>query len=149
MHRVTVCGWVVVLLLALAACGGDRAPTTPSNPNGGGIAASEGTLESEVAEASQHVTLGAGNDLKYTPETLTAAVGRVTLSLENRGVMEHNVTWADETSATEPFLYAAGGQTVTNTRTFDASGVYDFYCTIPGHREAGMVGALIIEDEEK
>lgn len=140
-----MCGWVVVLLLALAACGGSRAPTDPSNTNGGGIAAPEGPRGSEVAEASQHVTLGAGNDLKYTPETLTAAVGRLTVSLVNRGALEHNVTWADETTTTEPFLYAAGGQAVTNTRTFDAPGVYDFYCTIPGHREAGMVGALIIE----
>lgn len=25
-------------------------------------------------------------------------------------------------------------------------GTYEFYCTVPGHREAGMVGTLIVTE---
>lgn len=40
----------------------------------------------------------------------------------------------------------AAGETKTLTFNSGAAGEYEFYCSIPGHREAGMVGKLIVED---
>jgi len=41
-------------------------------------------------------------------------------------------------------LHAAPDNTETLTFTLTESGVYEFYCTIPGHKELGMIGQLIV-----
>jgi uncharacterized cupredoxin-like copper-binding protein len=38
--------------------------------------------------------------------------------------------------------HAAAGEEVVSLFTISEPGVYDVYCSIPGHREAGMVGHL-------
>ena len=40
--------------------------------------------------------------------------------------------------------HAAPGTTASVLFTPSESGVYEFACTIPGHREAGMVGKLVV-----
>jgi uncharacterized cupredoxin-like copper-binding protein len=40
--------------------------------------------------------------------------------------------------------HADPGQTVTGTFTIDRPGTYEVYCSIPGHREAGMAGILTV-----
>ncbi|WP_246880413.1 plastocyanin/azurin family copper-binding protein [Sporosarcina sp. 6E9] len=41
-------------------------------------------------------------------------------------------------------LHAAPKKTETLTFTVTESGVYEFYCTIPGHKESGMIGRFIV-----
>ena len=41
-------------------------------------------------------------------------------------------------------VHALGDKQVTVTFTPTDPGTYEFYCTIPGHREAGMVGSLVV-----
>jgi len=38
----------------------------------------------------------------------------------------------------------AGDETRTERLRIDDAGTYDFYCTIPGHRSAGMEGTIVI-----
>ena len=40
---------------------------------------------------------------------------------------------------------AQGGKTVSKKVTFDTPGTYPFYCSVAGHREAGMVGKLVVQ----
>jgi uncharacterized cupredoxin-like copper-binding protein len=40
--------------------------------------------------------------------------------------------------------HADPGQTVTGTFTIDQPGIYQVFCSIPGHREAGMVATLTV-----
>jgi len=42
--------------------------------------------------------------------------------------------------------HTAAGETVTVTFTPTEPGTYEFYCTVPGHREAGMIGTLVVTD---
>ena len=41
-------------------------------------------------------------------------------------------------------VHALSDKQVTVTFTPTDPGTYEFYCTIPGHREAGMVGSLVV-----
>ncbi|PIC62831.1 hypothetical protein CSV79_14940 [Sporosarcina sp. P13] len=41
-------------------------------------------------------------------------------------------------------LHAAPENTETLTFTLTQSGNYEFYCTIPGHKELGMIGRFIV-----
>src|SRR5205085_1870917 len=38
------------------------------------------------------------------------------------------------------------GQTATGEFTFNKAGVFDFFCSIPGHKDAGMKGTFAVVD---
>lgn len=66
-----------------------------------------------------------------------------TIILTNDGFAQHDIV-VDELGMDSGL--ANGGETVTVTIPDDAeAGEYEFYCSVPGHREAGMVGTLTIE----
>lgn len=83
-------------------------------------------------------------DIAFKPNELTmnASDEPVTIKMVNTGAAEHDFT-IDSLKIS---------QTVQPGKTVDivipagtAPGTYDFYCNIPGHKEAGMVGKLIIK----
>ena len=39
----------------------------------------------------------------------------------------------------------SGGETTTQRLRIDEPGTYTFYCTIPGHRDGGMEGTLVVK----
>jgi uncharacterized cupredoxin-like copper-binding protein len=41
-------------------------------------------------------------------------------------------------------VLTANGQTNQLEFTPTAAGTYEFWCTVPGHKEAGMIGKLIV-----
>jgi nitrite reductase (NO-forming) len=75
----------------------------------------------------------------FSPNDIEATEGEVTLTLNNLDAFPHDVT-IDELGVT--FVVGANESI---TETFAATpGVYEFYCSVPGHREAGMVGTLTV-----
>ena len=85
-------------------------------------------------------------DLKFTPATLQAKVGQtVKLLMENKGVIEHDIALptiqADKPAATLKAI-AKPNQSTSLEFTPTAPGNYEYVCTIPGHKEAGMKGTL-------
>lgn len=81
-------------------------------------------------------------DIKFEPQTLTIPANTdVTIVVINQGVLQHDFI-LDEALANSGILN--GGQTSEVVVNLPA-GTYQFYCSVPGHREAGMVGTLIVE----
>jgi nitrite reductase (NO-forming) len=91
---------------------------------------------------STNVTFTA-SEFKFTPSSTQVPVGqKVSITLNNTGVVEHDVTIQDT-----PFsLTAKPGQQATADFTFDKPGTYTFICSIAGHKEAGMKGTLTAVD---
>jgi nitrite reductase (NO-forming) len=84
------------------------------------------------------------SEFAFDQPTLRAMPGqRLTITLENRGTIEHNLTVqaAGETVVAKP------GQSTSADFTFAQPGTYEFLCSIPGHKEAGMRGSLIVGDD--
>jgi nitrite reductase (NO-forming) len=80
-------------------------------------------------------------DIRFDPKELTIPANTdVTVTLTNDGVAPHNFS-IDRLNIDED---VASGETKTVTINAPA-GEYEFYCDIPGHREAGMVGTLTVE----
>jgi plastocyanin len=107
-------GAVAVALLVAAVVG-----PGPVRPAGGG-----------------ELELGLRNTA-YHPATLTAPSGRVTVHLSNRDLFWHSFTI--DRPALNVDVPVGGARQVTLTLP---PGTYRFYCRVPGHRQAGMVGTL-------
>lgn len=43
-------------------------------------------------------------------------------------------------------VHTVGGEEAAVTFTPTEPGVYEFYCSVPGHRDAGMIGTLIVSE---
>lgn len=89
-------------------------------------------------------------DLKFNPVTIQAKVGQlVKIALENKGVIEHDIAFptiqADKPGASLKAL-AKPAQSATLEFTPTAKGSYEYICTIPGHKEAGMKGTINVVD---
>jgi uncharacterized cupredoxin-like copper-binding protein len=81
-------------------------------------------------------------DIAFMPNEITIPANTdVTIMLPNKGVAVHNFN-IDELDIHSGD--AQGGQTVSVTINA-APGEYEFYCNVPGHKESGMVGTLIVE----
>jgi len=81
-------------------------------------------------------------DIAFEPNEFTIAAGTdVVVALPNEGALEHNFN-IDELGVAADTI--PGGETTTVTINAPA-GTYEYYCSIPGHREAGMVGTLTVE----
>ncbi len=82
-------------------------------------------------------------EFKFTPDTLTVKVGeRVKVTLDNtKGTLKHNIKQADLNidAAVE------AGQKATFEFTPAKAGTFDFVCDVPGHKEAGMVGKIVVQ----
>lgn len=113
-----------LLALALAACGG-------GGDNGGG-GGGEGVIE--VTET----------EFKIEPANITAPAGEITFEIKNNGSVEHDLAVVvNGETMTSPLV--PPGQTVTWSVTIDQPGEYQTLCTVPGHKEAGMVGTLTVQ----
>ena len=80
-------------------------------------------------------------ELSFSPSELTIpASGTSTIVLHDSGALAHNFT-VDELRIQ---IVAPPGRTGEATLLDPAPGTYQFYCSISGHKEAGMVGTLIV-----
>jgi uncharacterized cupredoxin-like copper-binding protein len=98
-----------------------------------GQAATGGSASAEVRLVT--------TEWKFDRPTLQVPAGRpVVFVLDNKGLVEHDVT-------VMPLgfqLHAQPGQTTKSTFTFDRPGTYELECSLPGHKDAGMKGTLIV-----
>ena len=108
-------------------------------------APAQGQAQAQAAPVAPEAKVVA-TDLKFTPATIQAKVGQpLKVVFENKGVIEHDITFPT-LKAKEPASalksVAKPGQTTTLTVTPTAAGTYEYICTIPGHKEAGMKGTI-------
>jgi len=82
------------------------------------------------------------NGLSYTTKTLQAKAGRIELVFSNPSMLRHNVRLEQgekEFGGTSTIAHSTTTTFVTLKR-----GVYHFYCSVPGHEDAGMSGTLTV-----
>ena len=103
------------------------------------------TLPAEGASAYA-LTFESSNALKFIPDAATGQTGIASITLTNGGG-EHTFHLEDGKTLFEQLGVQAAGDTATGRAFFGEAGDYVFYCTIPGHREAGMEGVITISGE--
>jgi plastocyanin len=110
------------------------------------LAAEEGTTTTApsgpVTELS--VSSPADGGLTYQPNGLTSQPGNVKVTYDNPSPIAHSIAVATANGnvlgEVQPFTNGTESVSLNNL----APGKYVFYCTVPGHREAGMQGDLTV-----
>ena len=161
--------WVVVTAMAglmsmAVACGGDSAsdatPTPSDEAEGSDLATA--TVDRELSIEMR--------DIAFEPAALTGEAGEVIeMRFHNVGAVLHDFTidemdadvmemmggsgagvdmhMDDDHDAAARAMHLAldAGQEGSMRLRVHGPGTYQYYCTVPGHREAGMVGTLTID----
>lgn len=96
-----------------------------------------------TAPESAAIQVAMGDNFKFEPALITVKVNQpVELEITSTGALEHNFI-AEGLGVSSSNVQ--GGQSETLTFTPGTAGEYEFYCNIAGHREAGMVGQIVVE----
>jgi plastocyanin len=131
-----------VAALGVAGCGGD-------DDGGGDTAATEtgatGTTGATGAEGGGggtiRISADPGGDLAFEQDSVTARAGRNTIAFNNPASIPHDVKVeadGEDIGGTDVITDSRAEATVQ----LEAGTEYTFYCSVPGHRQAGMEGTL-------
>jgi plastocyanin len=142
---------LAVALMALAGCGS----SSSSSGSSASTAAQAPTTSSASTSTSAPATSSGGSSkvsleanpegqLEYNTKSLSAKAGQVSVDFTNSASLPHNVT-----------IESSSGEKVGATPTFSGGsktlsvnlkpGTYKFFCSVPGHRQAGMEGTLTVK----
>jgi plastocyanin len=134
--------------VALVACGGSDSSTTTSSAEetSGGAAAESGKESGGGEGGGSAVAFEAdpNGELAYTTTEASAKAGKVTVDFKNPQSLTHDVA-IEDSGGKEAGKTELIGEGETSTTVDLKPGTYTFYCTVPGHREAGMEGTLTVK----
>jgi plastocyanin len=152
MKKVAALLALALASVALVACGSssNESSSTTATTTGGSESTSGGASGGGKEEGSGgggstvKIETDPNGELAYTTKTATAKAGKVTVDFNNPQELTHDVaiesSSGEKVGATE--LIAAGEDSTTvNLKP----GTYHYFCTVPGHREAGMEGTLTVK----
>lgn len=86
----------------------------------------------------------AEGQLKFDKAAISAKAGKVSIAFTNASPIAHNLTIASSSGAVLGATPTFQGGSKTLSLTLKA-GEYKFYCSVPGHRMAGMEGTLTVK----
>jgi uncharacterized cupredoxin-like copper-binding protein len=121
-----------------------NAPAATPEAEGGTPVTADATpaADGETPAAAMSVDV-VSYDIYFEPKELTIPANTdVTVILPNDGVTLHNFS-IDELGIDVDIAPGATEETIINA----PAGEYEFYCAVPGHKEAGMVGTLIVSED--
>ena len=124
---------LAAFVLALSACGGgsSSSSTTPATTGGGGGGGGS-TVE---------ISADPNGALKYEQTDVSATAGSITIDFTNMSSLPHDVTIEGNgaSGATDQIT-----DSTTSTTVDLEPGTYTFFCSVDGHRAAGMEGTLTV-----
>jgi plastocyanin len=161
MKKIVALFALLLAALALVACGGGSS----SSEETGAVAGAAQEAEEKAEEAGEEaegkaeevekeaegasggtveVEADPSGNLAFTSEELTAKAGKDTIKFTNESPVPHDVKVEDENGK------ELGGTEITSEGSDTAEvelkpGTYTFFCSVPGHREAGMEGTLVVK----
>jgi plastocyanin len=154
MKKVAALLVLALAALTLVACGGSdssesTATTTEATTESTGAngAAGAGGSEGGGGGGASVVEIEAapGAELAYVQKDVKVKAGQVSIDFNNPQTLSQDVAVEDssgkELGKTELVTQGSSTGTIGNLKP----GEYTFFCTVPGHREAGMEGTLVVE----
>ena len=135
----TVIAILVVLVAAAIGTAIGTAKQGKKASEAGGAAPARPTFNT----AQVHLSTDPSGQLRFNTTSLQARAGSVQIILTNPSPIQHNISLQGPgVNAHGPTVGHGSESTVSaNLKT----GTYTFYCSVPGHRQAGMQGTLTVK----
>jgi plastocyanin len=155
---------LLLAALALVACGGGSSSTEETGAVAGAAQEAEEKAEeageeaegkaeevekeaeggSEGSGASVEVEADPSGNLAFTTDNITAKAGKDTINFTNSSPVPHDVHIEDSSGK------EIGGTEIIQEGSDSAEvelkpGTYTYFCSVPGHRQAGMEGTLTVK----
>jgi plastocyanin len=119
---------------ATVPAGGEQTTTTAGTTT---------TAEAQGGGETVKVSSPADGSTVFEPSKLTAKAGSVTIDYDNPSPVDHSIAIEGGGKTLDESEIAADA-TLTATADLEP-GKFVYYCTVPGHREAGMEGTLTVK----
>jgi uncharacterized cupredoxin-like copper-binding protein len=152
MKKAAVALALLLASLALVACGGsssDSGSTEAKPENGtaaesGGNAGEEGGGGEGSSGGGGTVSFEAdpGGNIAFTTTSASSEAGEVTIDFNNPQSVPHDVAIENEKGEVIGETELVSEDSSSTTVELKPGKKYTFFCTVPGHREAGMEGTL-------
>lgn len=129
---------LATISMAVVTSGGSSAKATVAPITHTGREAASGSGTSSLTEEADPE-----GQLRYTTKNLSARAGKITIDFKNMSPLMHNMTIAQgaKVLAATPTFQGGARKLALNLKP----GTYVFYCSVPGHRQAGMEGKLTVQ----
>lgn len=143
-----------LLAAALIGCGDEGEDKAPPNPRAGietveGVAVGGGGRVSTVEEGAAEIRVAAApKGLAYTTDHVTVEAGETLLHFENPQSTSHDLDLEDADGELIADMETIGGGYADVPIADLEPGEYVFFCSVPGHREAGMEGTVTVEEAQ-
>ena len=133
---ILICIAIAVAALAVAGCGSSNKSSSSSSSSSTSAPVSGGGGSTLTISADP-------NQLKFNTTSLSAKAGNVTIKMSNPAALSHDVSIEGNGVDQKGAVVSKGG---TSTVTANLKpGKYTFYCSVDGHRAAGMQGTLTVK----
>ena len=148
--RSLAAGALLLGLIVLAGCGSSSSSSssasTPETPAAStpSTSASGGAESSASASGALSVEANPEGALSFNTTALSAKAGKVTIDFKNMSEVGHNLTVESSAGATAGATPTIQGTSKTLSLDLKA-GTYKFFCSVPGHRQAGMEGTITVK----
>lgn len=131
---------ITLLVLAAAGCG----PQPPANAQAAFDV--EFTLKTSM-DSGRMIFVGVGGEIEAmtNPDMVVRQGDRVHIILINDDGMPHDLAIPDLSAQTT--MITEKGQTTDLVFEISSAGEFTYYCTVSGHRQAGMEGKFIVSQQ--
>ncbi len=157
---------------ATSAATTEATSVATSAPTAAGTSAAPPSATSAAGSAPAQTVTVVGTEFKFEPNQLTFKAGqRARIVFQNQGTVDHELEVEDlkadnvvldlskagnipederdeatgDASSGEVHEYAAAGGSATIDFTPTTAGTYNFACNLPGHKESGMTGTIVVQ----
>lgn len=97
------------------------------------------------AAGGETVAIDMLDTFRFEPAELEVKIG-TTLHLENKGYLEHDFAVDEWGGVLTEYLLAGQTADVVVPDDAEVGKTYEFYCSVAGHKQAGMLGKLTVID---
>jgi plastocyanin len=146
MRRLTILATAAALLLGACSDGGDDPAVSEETETAADETAETDDSTDDTAagddEPAGTVTFVGTDNVTWEETAVTAPAGAVELVIECGSSVPHSIA-IDGVRDGAALAGCSGGGSADEVVDLEA-GTYTFFCTVPGHRDAGMEGTLTV-----
>lgn len=144
-HSLKFVSAILLIAILISGCAGSAKNNSPAPMAGTGNIV-EYTLTTGVVDGKM-VFIGVGGGIDgVTNPVLSAHTGNtVKINLSSSDGVEHDIVFPDFGAKSDHVV--GKGSSTTLTFLVDKGGSFTYYCSLPGHREAGMEGKFNVTGE--